>query len=182
MILGDKDLKETIEKGKLKIEGLQEDSIRENGIDLRIGNSVATDILIEEEDGLLHIINTHNKESSDRRFEIREFKKWFVIPPKTNILLVTKEIITLPNNLMAFCAIRSSIARMGFISPITIVDAGFSGSLTIEAFYGGNNPIKLYVGDRFLHLVFAKTLSPVEHPYSGFYQGQKEVNLPKTIN
>lgn len=179
MILGDKDLKDVIESGELKIEGLQEDSIRENGIDLRIGTSVAIDCEITD---FHKIIDTHNKESSDRRFEVREFKEWFIIPPKTNILLVTKEIVTLSDNLMALCAIKSSVARMGFVSPITIVDAGFTGTLTIEAFYGGNNPIKLYVGDRFLHLVVAKTFSPVEKPYSGYYQGQRTVNLPKTIN
>ncbi len=178
MILGDKDLREALMKGELKIKGLQNNSIRENGIDCRIGNTVAIDEYILKN----HIVDTHDKESSDKRFIRKVIDDFVIIPPKTNILLVTKEIITLPNNLMAMCAIRSSVARMGFVSPITIVDAGFSGTLTIEAFYGGNNPIKLYVGDRFLHLVIAKTLSPVEKPYSGFYQNQTIVNLPKTIN
>lgn len=45
-----------------------------------------------------------------------------------------------------------------------------------------NNAIKLYSGDRFLHLIFAKTLSTIEKTYCGYYQGQKEVNLSKTIN
>jgi len=178
MILGDIDIRKSIKIREIKIEGIQKDSIRENGVDCRIGKTIAIDKYIPKN----HIVDTHNKESSDKRFSKRIIDGYVIIQPKTNILLVTEEIITLNNNIMAICAIRSSVARMGFVSPITIVDAGFSGSLTIEAFYGGNNPIKLYVGDRFLHLVFAKTLSPVEKSYSGFYQGQKEVNLPKTIN
>ena len=167
MILGDKDLNNAIKYRDLKIEGLQEDSIRENGIDCRIGSTIAIDKYISRN----HIVDTHNKESSDIRFIKKTIDDYVIIQPKTNILLVTKESITLSSNLMAFCAIRSSVARMGFVSALTIVDAGFSGTLTIEAFYGGNNPIKLYSGDRFLHLVFAKTLSTIEKTYCGYYQG-----------
>jgi dCTP deaminase len=176
MILGDIDLRHYISSGKLGIKDLTEDSIRENGVDCRIGDTYAIDILRQD------VIDTHDKESIEHRFVIHNFKRSIIISPKTNILLATIEEFELPDDLMAFCALRSTVARMGFVSPITIVDAGFKGTLTIEAFYGGNNPIKIYAGDRFLHVVFAKINTFVQRPYNGTYTGQKEVRLPKTMS
>ncbi len=86
-----------------------------------------------------------------------------------------KELI---NDVMAFVNLRSTYARLGLSIPPTIVDAGFKGQLTIEV-VGSEFPIKLESGERFLHLIFARTLTPVEKPYNGKYQKQKEVTLPK---
>jgi dCTP deaminase len=182
MILGNDDIHKFLEKGKLKIKKLQPDSIRENGVDCRISGSMAYDHFVMSRPDTEFVVDTHDKATSDCRFKVLDFKNHIIVPAKTNILLTTEEEFTLPNNVMAFCGLRSTVARMGFVSPITIVDTGFSGTLTIEAFYGGNNPIKLYKGDRFLHVIFAKTLSPVSNPYSGIYSGQTTVRLPKTIN
>lgn len=91
----------------------------------------------------------------------------------------TRETLTLPDSLMAFVEIRSSWARQGFFLPPTIVDAGFHGNLTLEILFVGN-PIHLKpgmiwpVGQRFAHLIFAKTTSPCE-PYAGRYQGQSGI-------
>lgn len=84
----------------------------------------------------------------------------------------TREKLTLPDNLMAFVSLRSTWAREGFIIPPTIVDAGFSGNLTIEILRTQNygDP----VGERFIHLIFALTSSPCT-PYSGKYQNQKGI-------
>ncbi len=64
-----------------------------------------------------------------------------------------------------------------YITHNTIVDAGFEGTLTIEL-VGGEFPVKLYRGDRFLHLVFAKLTGPVEKPYRGRYLRQRGVTIP----
>jgi len=65
-----------------------------------------------------------------------------------------------------------------YLTHNTIVDAGFEGNLTIELI-GSGFPVKLYAGERFVHLVFAKLTSPVEKPYKGKYQRQRGVTLPK---
>lgn len=181
MILGDRDIKSYLDSGRLVIENITEDSIRENGIDCRIRPEIAIDINMGCDDAN-YIVDTHNIKSIQNRFEVKSFKHHVYIPPQTNILLATIERFKMPNDLMAFCAIRSTIARMGFVSPITIVDAGFHGTLTIEAFYGGKNILKLYEKDRFLHVIFAKTNTPVEKLYSGIYNGQEALRLPKVMN
>jgi len=65
-----------------------------------------------------------------------------------------------------------------YLTHNTIVDAGFEGNLTIELI-GSAFPVRLYAGERFIHLVFAKLTSPVEKPYKGKYQRQRGVTLPK---
>ena len=178
MILGDRDIKEYIKSGKLKIENLQPDSIRENGIDCRLRPEIAIDTKQEDE----FIVDTHDAESIKKRFTTYKGWKSFVVPPLTNILLATEERFIMPNNLMAFCAVRSTVARNGFVPPITIMDAKFDGTLTIEAWYGGKNRIRLYSGDRFLHVIFATTLTPVENGYCGVYNGQESLRIPKVMN
>ena len=102
----------------------------------------------------------------------------FIINPYEHVLLTTEEYIRLPNDVMAFVNIRPSFARLGLLIPPTIIDAGFEGQLTIEV-VGSSFPVKLKRGTRFLHLIFARTLTPVEHPYKGKYQRQTGVTVPK---
>lgn len=169
MILGDRDLKYYIEKGWIKIEPLSQDTIRENGVDLRIGNEIARFRKTDK-------VYDYNSRLED--FFIKEISDEFIINPHEHVLLTTEEYVKLPNDIMAFVNLRSSFARLGLFIPPTIVDAGFEGQLTIEVI-GSEFPIKLKRGMRFLHLIFARTLTPVENPYHGKYQGQKGVTLPK---
>jgi dCTP deaminase len=170
MILADRDIKYYIEKKLLVIEPLGEDTIRENGVDLKIGEEMMRFRRSEE------ILDTSS--SLIENFYIKEKGSEFVINPNEHVLLTTREFIRLPEDLIAFVNLRSTFARLGLFIPPTIVDAGFEGELTIEVI-GSTFPVKIHSGDRFLHLVFAKTLNPVEKPYMGKYKGQKGVTLPK---
>ena len=172
MILGDRDLKYYLEKGWIVVDPLREDSVRENGIDLRIGGEIARFVETSEK-----VFDPDNPDYS--LFKIEKGDE-FIIHPYEHVLLVTEEYIKLPNDVMSFVNLRSSFARLGLFIPPTIVDAGFEGQLTIEV-VGSSFPVKLKRGTRFLHLIFAKTLTPVENPYHGKYQGQKGVTVPKFI-
>jgi len=172
MILSDTELKRYIDSGRLRIEPFEPEVLRENGLDLRIGYEVA------------HLLNT------DEVMDVRETRvegfykiekvgdEGFVIGPREHILTITLEYISLPNDLMAFCQLRSTFARLGLFIPPTIIDAGFEGQLTIEL-VGGPFPVRIYPGTRFLHVVFSKLTSPVKRPYKGKYQGQRGVTLPR---
>jgi dCTP deaminase len=89
----------------------------------------------------------------------------------------TKEVLELPDDLMAFVELRSSWARQGFFLPPTIVDAGFKGNLTLEILALGTHP-RNAVGERFAHLIFAKTTSPCEM-YTGKYTNQRGITEAK---
>ncbi len=170
MILSDFDLWAYIKGGRLIIEPFDESIVRENGVDLRIGRMVARMKKIDKP------LDTRNTEKIEEFYTIEEGED-FIIWPHEHLLLHTLEYIKLPVDLMGFVNLRSSYARVGLIIPPTIIDANFEGELTIEL-VGGDFPVKLYSGDRFLHVVFAKLSSAVEKPYQGRYQGQRGVRLP----
>lgn len=89
---------------------------------------------------------------------------------------VTRERLTLPDDLMAFVELRSTWARKGFFLPPTIVDAGFSGDLTLEILCMGTTDLP--IGHRFAHLIFARTSGPCI-PYRGVYQNQSGITLAR---
>lgn len=84
----------------------------------------------------------------------------------------TLERLTVPDDLMAFVELRSTWARLGFMLPPTIVDAGFDGTLTLELWTAG--VVDFPIGERFAHIVFARLTSPGV-PYQGRYQGQRGI-------
>ncbi|ABP94328.1 MULTISPECIES: dCTP deaminase [Metallosphaera] len=169
MILGDRDLKYYLEKKWILVDPLTEDSVRENGIDMRVGGEIAR---------FKNVDRPFEEGMNPDDFFVRERGNEFVIWPNEHVLMVTEEYLRLPQDIMAFVNMRSSFARLGLLVPPTIVDAGFEGQLTIEVM-GSGFPVKIRRGTRFLHLIFAKTLTPVENPYKGKYQGQRGVTIPK---
>ena len=84
---------------------------------------------------------------------------------------VTREKVTMPNDLCAFVQLRSTWARKGYMLPPTMIDAGFSGQITLEIVRFGKFLGALPVGERFAHIIFAKLSTPSE-PYRGKYQNQ----------
>ncbi len=169
LILSDFDLWNYIRSGRLVIEPFRDDVVRENGLDLRIGRQMARLKPVDK------VLDVHGDNIAEF-YEIEEGDS-FLIRPREHVLLHTMEYIKLPLDLMGFVNLRSSYARIGLTIPPTIIDANFEGQLTIEL-VGGEFPVRLYSGDRFLHVVFAKLSSPVEKPYKGKYQGQRGVRLP----
>ncbi|MCS6788486.1 MAG: dCTP deaminase [Aigarchaeota archaeon] len=170
MILSDFDLWNYIKSGRLRVDPISEDTVRENGLDLRIGEEIARLRPVEE------VLDTMDGDVN--RFYQIERGSSFVIRPREHVLLHTVEFVSMPKDLMGFVNLRSTFARLGLSIPPTIIDADFEGQLTIEM-VGGEFPVRLHAGQRFLHVVFAKLTSEVSSPYRGKYQGQRGVRLPE---
>ncbi|MCL5433815.1 MAG: dCTP deaminase [Candidatus Marsarchaeota archaeon] len=174
MILGDRDLKYYLEKRRIVVEPITNETIHENGMDFRIGNEI---VRFNETD---KIFESGDKNNFDEFFKIEKGDS-FIIQPHEHLLLTTKEYIKLPDDMIVFVNLKSSLARMGIFIPPTVIDAGFEGNVTIEVL-GSKFPVRLKENMRFIHLIFARTLSPVEYPYKGKYQSQKGVTMTKTDN
>ncbi|MCY0868834.1 MAG: dCTP deaminase [Desulfurococcus sp.] len=172
MILSDWDIRVYIEKKLLVINPLLEDTIRENGVDLRFGNefcrfkktNTVVDTLRSSVDDVLECFKVGGE--------------GFVVNPLEHVLTTTLEYVEFPSDLVGLVNLRSTFARYGLYIPPTVIDAGFKGNITIEL-VGSTIPVKVYPGQRFLHLILARTSSPVYRPYSGKYQGQTGVTPPK---
>ncbi|KON29907.1 hypothetical protein AC480_02270 [miscellaneous Crenarchaeota group archaeon SMTZ1-55] len=172
MILSDGDLKRYLEAGSLQMIPMSEECIRENGLDLRFGRDFAV------MKGDREPFDVRGDNDVGQYYAIHSDVTTFVIPPRSRCLAHTVETVTLPQDLMGFCELRSSYARLGLSIPPTIIDAGFEGQLTIEI-VGSVFPVKVYPLDRFLHVVFSRLTSPVEKPYAGTYQRQRGIQLPR---
>ena len=170
MILSNSDIHKHMKEKRLIINPFHEDTVRENGIDLRLGSEIARLKRTES------VFDTRGKNEYERFFE-KEIGESFIINPNERILVCTLEFIELKSDLMGFVNLRSSFARVGLSLPPTIVDAGFKGQLTLHVI-GGSFPVRLYVKDRFCHIVLAKLTSD-SVSYSGVYLSQRGVTYPK---
>lgn len=172
MILSDKDIRDYIDKKQLFIEPLSGDTVRENGVDLRVGDELLRFVYNKEP------IDINDKSVLEKAYNKEKIDGNFVIFPQERVLIKIGEKIKMPNTLIGLCNIRSTFARLGLAIPPTIVDAGYEGNLTIMMI-GGNIPVRISKGTRFLHLVFSTTLSEVQKPYSGGYNQSSTVTGAK---
>ncbi len=173
MILARSQIERLVEEGKLVVEPLFADAIRENGLDLRIGSEYA----IYAFEGA--IVDPCEQDDLTDSFRIVKADGKIVIPPRNFVLLTTLEYVKLPENIVGLCNLRSTLARLGLSIPPTVVDAGFEGNLTIEVVNNSPNTIVLKTGIRFLHLVLVETVG--EAKYLGKYLGQRGVRPPKGL-
>ena len=170
--MSDRDIDWYIRKGLLKIKPLYPDTIRENGVDLRLGEEFCR----FKRGGY---IDTRNPSRPESFLECRKVgREGFTVSPLEHVLATTVEEVCLPDDLVGLVNVRSTFARYGVYIPPTVIDAGFCGQVTIEI-VGSGIPVVLYPGQRFLHVVFIKTTSPVARPYQGKYQWQRGVTPPK---
>ncbi len=171
-MLSGNEIRRLIREGRLEIKPLDDEIIRENGVDLRIGSEVAV------------LLNNPEPVDPDRLGEVRleDYYKvfraeHFTLQPYMKVLVTTMEYIKMPPDVAALVAVRSTFARLGVSIPPTIIDAGFEGEVTIEI-HGGAFPVILRRGTRFAHVAFYRVEGePV--PYRGKYQGQRGVTLPR---
>jgi dCTP deaminase len=174
MVLTGNEIRKLIEKKELQIEPFEEEIVRENGLDLRIGEEYAIYAFNNQ------VIDVCELTSSNHLFSKVQAKDGRIaIPPNKFALLTTLEYVKFPRNVVGLCNLRSTLARYGLTIPPTIVDAGFEGNLTIEVVNSSNNYIVLRPRVRFLHVILVKTEG--EAKYFGKYFGQKGVTLPKGL-
>jgi dCTP deaminase len=148
MILPHQDIRKLCKDGVIK--NCVEDSIRENGYDIRI-------------DKLYEPFNLNELNAPDQEWKLL---------PNTFYLAVSIEELNMPDELAALITLRSTFARKGFLISPTVVDAGYKGKLTI-AFHSPPKSDTLRKGERFVHLIFFELRESTEKPYSGRYQGGK---------
>lgn len=173
--LSDSEIKKLINLGRLKIAPFSWGQIRENGVDLTIGKEVAFPNSGEQ---VLDPMRTDTAELMKlyTRKEIPE--DGLMLPPGQCILTHTREYIKMPKNVIALANLKSTLARIGFIIPPTVIDAGFEGQIVIEMCNMHHYTV-IRQGMPFLHLVFARLDDEPEAEYGkrGHYQGQTGVRL-----
>src|SRR2546421_2636693 len=157
-LLSDGDIRRYMAKGELRIEPFDEKNLTPNGYDVTI-----EEVLIP---------------SSDARTTQGVAR----IPPATRFAVSTRESIGLGRHVAGQLWLRTTWARRGVLAAFGMVDAGFSGTLTLGALNGGSDVLELPIGERFPHILFLSFESPSSDPFekrSGTYQGQRGVTLER---
>lgn len=92
----------------------------------------------------------------------------FFIHPGELVLGVTKEAVTLPDDLVGWLDGRSSLARLGLMVHVTAhrIDPGWSGPIVLEFLNGGKLPIALRPGMTIGAINFESMSGPAERPYN----------------
>lgn len=147
-VLVDWQIEKEIDRGNIKITPFERDNIQPNSLDVRLGNSFG-----KYEGGAIDV-------ADPKTFEIQSYKApSTTIPARGFLLAETNEKVTLPPNIVATIEGKSSLARLGLSLHQTggWIDAGFSGTITLELFNANSVPIRLYAGMKIGQLVFEKT-------------------------
>ncbi len=166
-MLNDKQIKKYCESGI--IEPYKPVNVGPCSIDLTLGKNIAYYQGNTAIDPAKH--STYNLKNENMG------KSGYVLQPGEFILAETVEKITLPRYLAAKVDGRSSMGRLGIAVHITagFIDAGFSGTITLEIHNVNSRPVILRPGMIIAQMCFFE-IEPCERDYSekgGRYQNER---------
>lgn len=177
MILSDRDLKERLSRGDIRMDPALdlETQIQPASIDLRLGYEFQTFNYTRQA-----LIDPADPESFQQLTSVMQLEagERFIVHPGEFVLATTLERVEVPNDLVARLEGRSSIGRLGIVihSTAGYIDPGFQGTITLEISNLGRIAVALYPGMRICQISFETLSSPVSQGYgvkrAAKYQGQ----------
>ncbi len=169
MILTRNEILKEIEKGRIKIEPLNKNQIGPASIDLTLGDEFRT--------FKRRIFSYKINEEADfeKLTRKRKVKKYITLHPNEFVLGITKEKITLPENICGWLSGRSKFARLGIAVHITadFINPGISNKQVLEIKNVSHIPLKLQVGTRVAQIVLEKTKGKAK--YKGKFSKQEHI-------
>ena len=175
-VLSDGTIRRLVDEGRIRIEPWDPGLVQPASVDLLLGGS-------------FRVFHNHRTAAIDLRdppqnltelIEVDDDEA-FVIHPGEFVLGVTREWVSLPDDVVARIEGKSSIGRLGLIVHATagFVDPGFAGTLTLEITNLTRVPIKLWPGLPIAQLSFMALDRAAERPYGhpelgSHYHGQVE--------
>lgn len=105
-----------------------------------------------------------------------------IIPPNSFVLARSLEYVKMPSNVTAIVTNKSTYARTGVVSPITVLEAGWHGFITLEFSNTTPLPAKLYAHEGALQLLFFEGDEQCLTDYAkraGKYHNAQALELPK---
>lgn len=170
MILSDKDIREHLKEGTIKIDPLEDAQIGPASIDLTLSNEwhLFKDELLN---GTIDLKETGFQDS----YTVKKSES-ITLKPGEMCLAKTVEKITLPDNIMGKLEGRSRFARMGLVIHLTsaLVQPGSDNHQVLEVMNLAPFPVKLHAGMRISQVLFEKLESGTSKPYSKFGEIAKD--------
>ena len=103
--------------------------------------------------------------------EVEPFSSTYIVPPKSTFIVLTKETLNMPPNLVGQMKIKTKWARKGLILSDGLIEAGFRGQLNLCFYNASENEVK--IGKLPIVQVYFSEIETVEKQYeerSGNYQ------------
>ncbi len=176
MVLSDRDIKQEIARGRIKIEPFDAALVQPASVDLRLGKKFR--VFSRTSDTFIDV--RVNSPDLTQLIETDELQP-FILRPQEFALASILEKISVPSDIAGRLDGKSSLGRVGLLVHATAgwVDPGYQGHLTIELSNAVNLPIFLYYGMRIAQISFIRLTSPAENRYGSRklkskYQGETE--------
>lgn len=167
MILSDRDIKQAIKLGKIKVKPKPnfKEQLGPCSLDLHLGNIFK--VFKTGPYPYLDIKRDIDFEEIMEEVEVKDGNP-FILQPKSFVLTTTKEEFSIDSDLMARLDGRSSLGRLGVVVHLTAArfDPGWQGRAVMELGNLGALPVVLYAGTtRICALTFETLSTPAEVPY-----------------
>ncbi len=175
MLLSDRDIRKSLQNGRIQLDPLDMDLVQPASIDVRL-------------DRYFRLFDNHRYSVIDPSLEQPGLTRQvvppegqpFVLHPGEFVLGSTYEHVTLGDDIAARLEGKSSLGRLGLLTHSTagFIDPGFSGHVTLELSNTATMPILLHPGMKVGQLAFFDLSSPAQRPYGSaslgsHYQGQR---------
>lgn len=147
------------------------------GYDIRLGNRfrVADDRHTPGKAKILDFLSDP-EHPDDQSHMFREFEGDSIeLLPQSFMLGYSLEWVSIPNNVLAVCMQKSTLARKGCVAYVTPLEPGWFGHITLEIYNATPFPMRLYAGMGIMQLIFHQSPERCAVSYAdrnGKYQNQ----------
>ena len=166
MILTKSEILKKIRSKTIKITNFNEEYIGPASVDLTLDNNIrifdTKEVIVDE--------NADYKDIT----KVIDISKGYILKPGELVLGITKEKITLPENICGWINSRSRFARIGLMSHITapFICPGVSNQQVLEIYNASKHKIRLNPGVKICQMVFQECKGKAK--YLGKFKNQKQ--------
>ncbi|MDD5418109.1 MAG: dCTP deaminase [Candidatus Nanoarchaeia archaeon] len=157
MILSQKEILERIKNGEVKVEPFDKEQVGPASIDLTLDNQIR---VFEKKKTIFHTKEKDIFKQYKKYTTILHLKKggFYILKPYEMVHGITKEKITLPEDLCGWLQGRTTFARLGLSVHVTasFIQPGISNRQVLEIVNFSPYEIALYPGTRICQLVLQR--------------------------
>ncbi len=157
-----------IQKGNIKIEPFNKDRVGPASVDLRLDNKFR---VFKKIHGTFPAKEEADHEDVTEYLEVNDY---FLLMPGESVLGITKEKVSLPENICGWLEGRSTFARLGLTVHVTasFMHPGISSKQVLEINNVSSIPLELYPGTYICQFIFQRCEGKAK--YTGKYRIQEK--------
>lgn len=169
MILTRNEIMKEIKKGRIKIQPFNKNQIGPASIDMSLGDEFRTF------KRRIFPYKVNEKADFEKLTRRKKAKRYIVLYPNEFVLGITREKISLPENICGWLSGRSKFARLGLAVHITadFIQPGVNNKQVLEIKNVNHLPLKLEVGTKIAQLVLERTEGRAK--YLGKFSKQEHI-------